>query len=123
MSSELSPSKGEFPFDFGALVRAMAPARMAASSVSRSSVVSVSAGGAKVIWSGMGSEPPEAVCSVFAGRSEGIQEKSICNSTGEQSSVAVRIHNRAGSTNGRFILLSIPSSMVISQTEYYDICY
>ena len=68
MSSELSPSSGEFPFVFGGLVRAMAPTRMAANSVSRSSVVSVSAGGAKAMSSGIGSEPPEAVCSVFAVR-------------------------------------------------------
>jgi len=75
MSSELSPSSGEFPFFSGGLVRAMALARMAASSVSRSSVVSVSAGGAKVLSSGMGSEPPEAVCSVFAGREGAFQGK------------------------------------------------
>ncbi len=75
MSSELSPSSGEFSFISGGLVRAMALARMAASSASRSSVVSVSAGGAKVMSSGMGSEPPEAVCSVFAARGEGFKLK------------------------------------------------
>ena len=78
MSSELSPSSGEFAFVSGGLVRAMTPARMAASSGSRSSVVSVSAGGAKVMSSGMGSEPPEAVCSVFAGLSRLNQAKTIC---------------------------------------------
>ena len=35
MSSELSPSSGEFSFVSGGLVRAMAPARMLASSASR----------------------------------------------------------------------------------------
>jgi hypothetical protein len=43
---------------------------MAASSASRSSVLSVSAGGAKVMSLGMGSEPSEAVCCVFAARGE-----------------------------------------------------
>lgn len=75
MSSELSPSSGEFSFISRGLVRAMTLARMAASSASRSSVVSVSAGGAKAMSSCMGSEPPEAVCSVFAGRDEGLQAK------------------------------------------------
>ena len=75
MSSELSPSSGEFSFVSRGLVRVMALARMAASSASRSSVVSVSAGGAKAMSSGVGSEPPEAVCSVFAGCGEGIQVK------------------------------------------------
>ena len=70
MSSELSPSSGEFSFVSRGLVRAMALARMAASSASRSSVVSVSAGGAKSMLSCMGSEPPEAVCSVFTERGE-----------------------------------------------------
>ena len=46
MSSELSPSSGDFSFVSRGLVRAIALARMAASSASRSSVVSVSAGGA-----------------------------------------------------------------------------
>lgn len=73
MSSELSRSAGEFSFVSGGLVRAMTPARMAASSVSRSSVVSVSAGSAKVMSSGMGSEPPEAVCSVFASDGHNFQ--------------------------------------------------
>lgn len=76
MSSELSPSSGELSCVFDGLVRAMAPARMAASSVRLSSVVSVSAGGAKVMSSGMGSEPLEAVCSVFAARGDGFQGKS-----------------------------------------------
>jgi len=75
MSSELSPLSGEFSFISRGLVRAMALARMTASSTSRSSVVSVSAGGAKAMSSCMGSEPPEAVCSVFAGRGERIQVK------------------------------------------------
>lgn len=66
MSSELSPSSREFSFLSGGLERTMALARMATSSVSRSSVVSVSAGGAKAMSLGMGSEPPEAVASVFA---------------------------------------------------------
>lgn len=73
MSSELSPSSGEFSFVSGGLVRAMAPARMVASSASRSSVLSVSAGGAKVMSSGMGSEPREAICSVFAAWSKEFQ--------------------------------------------------
>ena len=75
MSSELSPSSGEFSFVSRGLVRVMALARMAASSASRSSVVSVSAGGAKAMSSCMGSELREAVCSVFAGRGGGIQVK------------------------------------------------
>lgn len=75
MSSELSPSSGEFSFVSRGLVRAMALARMAASSASRSSVVSVSAGGAKAMSSCMGSEPPEAVCSVFAACCGKIQVK------------------------------------------------
>lgn len=75
MSSELSPSSGEFPFIFSGLVRTMALARIAASSASRSSVVSVSAGGAKVMSSGMGSEPLEAVYSVFTGHGRGTQVK------------------------------------------------
>lgn len=66
MSSELSPSNGEFSFVSRGLVRAMAAARMVISSASLSSVLSVSADGAKVMSLGMGSEPPEAVCSVFA---------------------------------------------------------
>lgn len=77
MSSELSPLGGEFSCVSCGLVRAMALARMAASSASRSSVASVSAGGAKAISSCMGSEPPEAVCSVFAVRGGGIQVKTI----------------------------------------------
>jgi len=76
MSSELSPSNGEFPFISSGLVREMALARMVVSSASRSSVVSVSAGGAKVLSSGMGSEPCEAVCSVFAVRCRKFQAKS-----------------------------------------------
>lgn len=52
MSSELSPSSGEFSFVSRGLVRAMALARMVASSASHSSVVSVSAGGAKAMSSG-----------------------------------------------------------------------
>lgn len=75
MLSELSPSSGAFSFVSRGLVRAMALARMAASSASRSSVLSVSAGGAKAMSSGKGSEPPEAVCSVFAGRGGGIRVK------------------------------------------------
>ena len=75
MSSELSRSSGDFSCVSGGLVRAMAPARMAASSVSRSLVLSVSAGSAKVMSSGMGSEPPEAVCSVFAASGKRIQVK------------------------------------------------
>ena len=67
MSSELSPSSGEFSFVFGGLVRSMALARMMDSSANRSSVVSVSAGGAKAMSLGMGSEPPEVVCSVISG--------------------------------------------------------
>jgi hypothetical protein len=78
MSSELSPSSGEFPFDSSGLVRAMALARIVASSARRSSVVSVSAGGAKAMSLGMGSEPPEAVCSVFAGLARLNQAKTIC---------------------------------------------
>ena len=77
MSSELSPSSGEFSFVAGGLVCAIAPARLAASSASRSSVVSVSAGGEKVMSSGMGSEPPEAVCSEFAGCNTRIQAKTV----------------------------------------------
>ena len=77
MSSELSPSSGDFSFISGGLVRAMALARMAASSPSRLSAVRVSAGGAKVLFSDMGSELPELVCSVFVGRSEGVQVKSM----------------------------------------------
>jgi hypothetical protein len=50
---------------------------MAASSVSRSLVLSVSAGGAKMMSSGMGSEPPEAVCSVFAVCTKDFQAKTI----------------------------------------------
>lgn len=73
MSSELSPSSEEFSFVSRGLARAMALARMAASSASRSSVVSVSAGGAKAMSSCMGSEPPEAVCSVFTARGDGFQ--------------------------------------------------
>jgi len=75
MSSELSPSSGEFSFVSSGLVRAMALARMAASSDSRSSVASVSASGAKAMSLGMESEPPEAVCSVFAAGGGGIQGK------------------------------------------------
>lgn len=75
MSSELSPPSGEFSCVSIGLVRAMALARMAASSASRSSVASVSAGGKKAMSSGMGSELPEAVCSVFAGRGDRIQAK------------------------------------------------
>ncbi len=75
MSSELSPSSGEFSFVARGLVRAMAPARMAASSASRSSVVSVSAGGAKAMLSCMGSEPLEAVYSVFTVHGRGTQVK------------------------------------------------
>ncbi len=75
MSSELSPSSGEFSFGSRGLVRAMALARMAANSASRSFVVSVSASGAKAMSSGMGTEPPEAVCSVFAATGEGFQGK------------------------------------------------
>ena len=83
MSSELSPPGGEFSFVSRGLVRAMALARMVASSASRSSVVSVSAGGAKAMSSCMGSEPPEAVCSVFVARGEGFQVKTIgCRSYG-----------------------------------------
>lgn len=75
MSSELSPSTGEFSCISSGLMRAMALARMVASSASLSSVESVSAGGAKAMSSCMGSEPSEAVCSVFAARGEGIQAK------------------------------------------------
>ncbi|WP_397542046.1 hypothetical protein [Roseovarius salis] len=75
MSSEQSPSSGEFSFVSGGLERAMALARMAASSASRSPVVSVSAGGAKVLSSGMGSELLEVICSVFAASGKGIQVK------------------------------------------------
>lgn len=77
MSSELSPSNGEFSFFFGKLERAMAVARMVDSSANRSSVVSVSAGGAKAMSLGMGSEPPEAVCSVFAARDMKFQVKTM----------------------------------------------
>ena len=73
MSSEQSPSSGEFLFVSGGLERAMALARMVDSSVSRSWVVSVSTGGAKVRSSDMGSERPEAVCSVFASEGHDFQ--------------------------------------------------
>ena len=90
MSSELSPSRGEFPFVSGGLVRVMALARMAASSACRSSVVRVSAGGAKVMSLGMASEPTEAVCSVFAGRQGVIQAKTEGCRSGEQLQEAKR---------------------------------
>ena len=88
MSSELSPSSGEFSFIPRGLVRIMASARMAASSASRSSVVSVSAGGAKAMSSGMGSEPPEAVCSVFAACGGQLQAKTGgCRSGAKQNEI------------------------------------
>lgn len=59
MPSALSSSIGELSFVSSDLVCAMALARIAASAVSRSSLVSVSAGSAKVASSCMGSEPPE----------------------------------------------------------------
>jgi hypothetical protein len=61
---------------------------MVASSASRSSVVSVSAGGAKAMSSCMGSEPPEAVCSVFAACGDRFQVKTRGCRSGAKKCVA-----------------------------------
>ena len=78
MSSELSASFAEFSFIVGGLVRSTAVARIRTSSASRSLVVSVSGGGAKLtLVSGMAGEPRELFCPVVAALEEGIQVKTM----------------------------------------------
>ena len=78
MSSELSPRFGEFSFNFCGLERVMAAARICDNSASRSSVVSVSGGGAKVmVVSGLGSEPCEVVRTVVAACGRRFQGKTM----------------------------------------------
>lgn len=101
MSSELSLSRGEFSFVSGGLVRVMALVRMAASSASRSSVVRVSAGGAKVLSSCMGSEPPEAVCSVFAACSARTQAKTMGCRSGAKKAEGRRARPRFSMSGAR----------------------
>lgn len=76
MSSELSASCAEFSFIAGGLVRSTAVARIRASSASRSLVVSVSGGGAKLTSvSGMAGKPQELFCPVVAAIRKGFQVK------------------------------------------------
>ena len=78
MSSELSASFADFSFVVGGLVRSTAAARIWASSASRSSVVSVSGGGAKLtLVSGMVGEPQELFCPVVAAMRKGFQVKTM----------------------------------------------
>jgi hypothetical protein len=94
MSSELSLSLAEISFILGGLARSTAEARIRESSASRSSVVRLSGGGAKLtLVSGMAGEPQDLFCPVVAAMRKGFQVKTTgCRGSSRMSeSIGMRM--------------------------------